>query len=219
MEQFYDDNLTPDFTLDFLGIFQLTPLSVFVPQFISILDGNKVLNTVPGAWDYISLNESDCVVRNNEIVTSVDFAIPNVSAETFESLHFRSVWTLTREKPYNKKPWKLKRFATFLDIRFPQIGDGSPAAEDTGIVGDYKHDKRDNHGKDGWMNFSEEQVYFVILCLSILVILMMVNTFCLLRYGWSRKRGRTNDGYKYSGVKTIVSSDEDFVDDLKEINV
>ena len=206
--QFCNDNLTPDFTLDFLG-FQITPLSVFIPTFIATLQQNKILNNVPGVFNYILLNESTAILRNNELVTSVDFPTNSTPFDLFEALQFTNFWTLRRKRPFKIKPWKLSFFSTVLDIRFPTIGNGSaglspiyPVVPDVPAVPD-KPDKPNNHDNGNYViHFPEQKVYFGMFCVSTLVILLIMNTFCLYRIG---SRGI----YKYSAVKTIVPSDED----------
>ena len=194
-------------------------MAVFKQVFIDTLRTNKFLNNVPGAYNYILLNESTAILRNNELVTSVDYPTNSTPFLLFEALQFTNYWTLRRERPFSKKPWKLSFFSTVLDIRFPNIGNGSVAASPFFPVVPDVPAGHNNHDNGNYViHFSEKYVYFGMLCLSMLVILLIMNTFCLYRIGWTQKRTASRGMYRYSGVKTVVSSDEDIMDDVKEIN-
>ena len=166
---------------------------------------NKILSNIPGAFNYILLNESTAIVRNNELVTSVDFPTNSTPFELFEALQFTNIWILRRRRPYRIRPWKLSFFSTTLDIRFPNIGNGSAASSPIYPVPEVPVG-HNNHDNDNYViHFPEQQVYFGMFCVSILVILLMMNTFCLYRI-------KSKGMYKYSAVKTIVPSDEEDTD-------
>eukprot|EP01084_Bolivina_argentea_P303141 523313_1 len=99
---FFDENLTPDFAINFNG-FVVSPLEKFKSFYIDTLKTQKQLNNVIGAFVYISCNESTAIVRNNEIISSIDLAT-ETTPEKFESFHTTNTWILINEE----NQWKLQ---------------------------------------------------------------------------------------------------------------
>ena len=88
----------------------------FTDFIIPILSLNRVLNNIPGIFQYLSINATQATLRNNELVSSIDFEIDTSNPNLFEAAQLTNIFTL--EKDEN---WRISEYGVKLDLRWPDI--------------------------------------------------------------------------------------------------